>query len=606
MHPFIVTLGTQLIAYGLCCIYIENQPSGSTQALSSLDSRYVNLATGSFNVFGLEIPYLVVIFLVLAFVTWIVWNKTRFGKNMFAVGGNTEAAEVSGVSVTGTIMRRSVERLRYVLEKETPAVFPFERLALVRTVRTVPELHTQQEEDALRKTHAFHEIGRVFNMLLFDVANKCWSEKMLSICGVRRGQLAEIYESAAPVGTVKPDVAAELGLPAGVTVCAGAGDNAAAAVGCGVVGPGGCNISLGTSGTVFITSDRFGVDRANALHSFAHADGGWHLMQKIEDGSITLQVKGGGPLGTLLAVADAAGNVRGYVENPQISLLEKYRGKLDVGAAVGKDGTLTVIRDLRMKEPYIGSIALVSGEIAEDVTQYFAQSEQTPTACALGVLVDTDQSVMLGRTPGNIVAVRPLQAGVISDYEMTEKMLEQFLHKLNRFALVKPRVIVSVPSGVTEVEERAVIQATMEAGARRVYLIEEPYAAALGAKLDISGPDGRMIVDIGGGTTDIAVLSLGGIAVSSSIKVAGDTFDDAVVSFMQRAAECLVGEHDYKSFCSNPQMKKTTVRIVDSIEIARRKDYLYLNFHGTGFLQNMPNRNRLRPPIRVSTLKTVI
>ena len=104
MHPFIVTLGTQLIAYGLCCIYIENQPSGSTQALSSLDSRYVNLATGSFNVFGLQIPYLVVIFLVLAFLTWVVWNKTRFGKNMFAVGGNTEAAEVSGVSVTGTIM----------------------------------------------------------------------------------------------------------------------------------------------------------------------------------------------------------------------------------------------------------------------------------------------------------------------------------------------------------------------------------------------------------------------------------------------------------------------------------------------------------------------
>jgi len=122
------------------------------------------------------------------------------------------------------------------------------------------------------------DVSDASGMLLFDVANKCWSEKMLSICGVRRGQLAEIYESAAPVGTVKPDVAAELGLPAGVTVCAGAGDNAAAAVGCGVVGPGGCNISLGTSGTVFITSDRFGVDRANALHSFAHADGGWHLM----------------------------------------------------------------------------------------------------------------------------------------------------------------------------------------------------------------------------------------------------------------------------------------------------------------------------------------
>lgn len=116
-------------------------------------------------------------------------------------------------------------------------------------------------------------------------------------------------------------------------------------------------------------------------------------MQKVEDGSITLQIKGGGPLGTLLAVSDAEGNVRGWVENPQISLLEKYRGKLDVGAAVGTDGMLTVIRDLRMKEPYVGSVELTSGEIAEDITQYFAQSEQIPTACALGVLVDTDQSV---------------------------------------------------------------------------------------------------------------------------------------------------------------------------------------------------------------------
>ena len=116
-------------------------------------------------------------------------------------------------------------------------------------------------------------------------------------------------------------------------------------------------------------------------------------MQKVEDGSITLQIKGGGPLGTLLAVSDAEGNVRGWVENPQISLLEKYRGKLDVGAAVGTDGMLTVILDLRMKEPYVGSVELVSGEIAEDITQYFAQSEQIPTACALGVLVETDQSV---------------------------------------------------------------------------------------------------------------------------------------------------------------------------------------------------------------------
>ena len=116
-------------------------------------------------------------------------------------------------------------------------------------------------------------------------------------------------------------------------------------------------------------------------------------MQKVENGSITLQVKGGGPLGTVLAVSDAEGNVRGYVHNPQISLLEKYRGKLDVGAAVRTEGMLTVIRDLQMKEPYVGSVELVSGEIAEDITEYFVQSEQTPTACALGVLVDTDQSV---------------------------------------------------------------------------------------------------------------------------------------------------------------------------------------------------------------------
>ena len=142
-------------------------------------------------------------------------------------------------------------------------------------------------------------------------------------------------------------------------------------------------------------------------------------MQKIDNGSLTLQIKGGGPLGTVLAVSDAAGNVRGYVQNPQISLLEKYRGKLDVGAAVGRDGMLTVIRDLQMKEPYIGSVPLASGEIAEDITEYFAQSEQTPTACALGVLVDTDQSVraaggyLLQLLPGAPDAViDALEAGI--------------------------------------------------------------------------------------------------------------------------------------------------------------------------------------------------
>ena len=148
---------------------------------------------------------------------------------------------------------------------------------------------------------------------------------------------------------------------------------------------------------------------------------------------------------------------------------------------------------------------------------------------------------MLGRTPGNIVAVRPLRDGVISDYEMTEKMLEQFLKKINRFTLVKPRVVVSVPSGITEVEERAVIQAAMEAGARRVYLIEEPFAAALGAKMAISGPEGHMVVDIGGGTTDIAVVSMGGVAECESIKTAGSTFDEAIIRYIKKKHNMLIG-----------------------------------------------------------------
>ncbi len=116
-------------------------------------------------------------------------------------------------------------------------------------------------------------------------------------------------------------------------------------------------------------------------------------MQKVENGSMTLQIKGGGPIGSITCVSDPEGNVRGFVTEPKVPLMEKYSGKLDVGAAVGTDGTLTVIRDLQMKEPYVGTVALVSGEIGDDITAYFAHSEQTPTACALGVLVDRDQSV---------------------------------------------------------------------------------------------------------------------------------------------------------------------------------------------------------------------
>lgn len=148
---------------------------------------------------------------------------------------------------------------------------------------------------------------------------------------------------------------------------------------------------------------------------------------------------------------------------------------------------------------------------------------------------------MMGRTPGNVVAMKPLRDGVISDYEMTERMLEHFFRQAVKHALVKPRVIVCVPSGITEVEERAVINAAMEAGARRVYLIEEPLAAALGAGLDISGPNGHMVVDIGGGTTDVAVLSMNDVAVSSSLKVAGDAFDEAIVRYVRRKYGVVIG-----------------------------------------------------------------
>ena len=151
---------------------------------------------------------------------------------------------------------------------------------------------------------------------------------------------------------------------------------------------------------------------------------------------------------------------------------------------------------------------------------------------------------MLGRTPGNVVAMRPLKDGVISDHEMTVRMLTTLFRSATRSGLFtpKPRVVICVPSGVTEVEERSVINAAIEAGARRVYLIEEPLAAALGAGLDIKGPNGHMVVDIGGGTSDIAVLSMNGVAVSSSIEVAGDAFDEAIARYVRRKHGVVIGQ----------------------------------------------------------------
>ncbi|WP_313568836.1 rod shape-determining protein [Acetoanaerobium noterae] len=184
--------------------------------------------------------------------------------------------------------------------------------------------------------------------------------------------------------------------------------------------------------------------------------------------------------------------------------------------------------------------------------------------------VGEEAQKMLGRTPGNIVAIRPLKDGVISDYDVTEKMLKHFIEKVTGgvglFRFFKPQIIVCVPSGVTEVEKRAVIDATMEAGARDVFLIEEPIAAAIGAGIEISQPNGSMVVDIGGGTSDVAVISLGGIVVSTSIKIAGDKFDEAIVKYMRKKHSILIGERTAEEIKINigsafPRDKEVTMDV---------------------------------------------
>ena len=174
---------------------------------------------------------------------------------------------------------------------------------------------------------------------------------------------------------------------------------------------------------------------------------------------------------------------------------------------------------------------------------------QEPSVVAIDK--DTDRVIavgqearrMLGRTPGYIVAVRPLKDGVIADYETTEKMLTYFIRKVvGKRLMFKPRIVVCVPTGATDVEERAVRQATLQAGARQAFLIEEPLAAAMGAGINIADPTGNMIVDVGGGTTDIAVLSLGGIVCRSSLRIGGDKFDDAIIRYIRREYNLLIGE----------------------------------------------------------------
>ena len=197
------------------------------------------------------------------------------------------------------------------------------------------------------------------------------------------------------------------------------------------------------------------------------------------------------------------------------------------GQDIGIDlGTATVIAYVKgkgvvLREPSVVAVNNVTNEI---------------------LAVGGEAKRMLGRTPGSIVATRPLKDGVISDYTVTEKMLKHFINKICGKFIFSPRIMICIPSKVTEVEKKAVIDAASKAGARKVYLIEEPMAAAIGAGIDISKARGNMVVDIGGGTTDVAVISLGGSVVSSSLKVAGDKFDEAIVKYIKKKHNIMIGE----------------------------------------------------------------
>ena len=201
--------------------------------------------------------------------------------------------------------------------------------------------------------------------------------------------------------------------------------------------------------------------------------------------------------------------------------------KFGLGQDIGIDlGTATVIAYIKgkgivLREPSVVAVDNNTGDV---------------------VAVGNEARRMLGRTPGNIVSTRPLRDGVISDYTVTEKMLKYFISKVGGKGLFSPRIMICIPSRVTEVEKKAVIDAATQAGARKVYLIEEPIAAAIGAGIDISKACGNMVVDIGGGTTDIAVISLGGSVVSTSIKVAGDKFDEYIIKFLKKKYNIMVGE----------------------------------------------------------------
>ena len=230
----------------------------------------------------------------------------------------------------------------------------------------------------------------------------------------------------------------------------------------------------------------------------------------------------------------------------------------DVGIDLGTSSVLVYVKNkgIVLREPSVVAVEKITGKI-------YAVGEEARR--------------MLGRTPGNIVAIRPLRDGVISNFDITERLLRHFLKKVvGTRIFFKPRVVVCVPSGVTEVEKRSVIEATEEAGAGHTYLIEEPIAAAIGAGIDISQPRGNMVVDIGGGTTDVAIISLGGSVLSESIKVAGDRFDESIVRYMRKKHNLLIGERTAE------EMK---IRIGSAYP---RKEQVFIDVKGRNLISGLP------------------
>ncbi len=220
----------------------------------------------------------------------------------------------------------------------------------------------------------------------------------------------------------------------------------------------------------------------------------------------------------------------------------------DIGIDLGTANTLVYVKDhgIVLREPSVVAVKAGTNQV---------------------LAVGDDAKRMLGRTPGNIVAIRPLKDGVIADFEVTEAMLRHFIRKVhNRRGMIRPRVVIAVPSGITEVEKRAVKESAIHAGAREVYLIEEPMAAAIGVGLPVQEAAANMIVDIGGGTTEVAIISLSGIVYSRSVRVAGDELDEAVVHYMKRAYNLMIGERTAEEIkirmgSAYPQGKENTVEV---------------------------------------------